>query len=369
DRIRRLDLATGMINTVAGVVPTSGCANMGDGGPARDAALCNLTAHASAPDGSIYLLDRGSASNPLAVRKISTDGIIDTIATANWPATDDSASLAVGPDGSVYVAQTRSVLRIWPTGEVRVFAGSVNANGNTGEGGPAVLARFGSGGPTGVFVGYDGRVVVGDSGNALLRMVDQQGIIRRIAGNGTGSAAGDGGSPLLALLGSGVLRSANAFDGTMYVTSRANHTVRVVRPSIGGDFMAEAFVPSPGGGEVYHFSATGRHLDTTNASTGAVIRSFGYDAAGRLTSVTEGASQVTLIERDAAGNPTKITAPLGGETLLDTDAEGYLSTLVGPSGAETELDYDAGGLLTHMVDASGAEHTYAYDADGQLLTP
>lgn len=369
DRIRRLDLTTGMIRHIAGVAPTAGCANMNDGGLARDAALCNLTAHASAPDGSIYLLDRGSATNPLAVRKISTDGIIDTIATANWPATDDSAALAVGPDGSVYVAQTRSVLRIWPTGEVRPFAGDVKANGDTGEGGPALLARFGSGGPTGVSVGADGRVTIGDSGNGQLRMVDQQGIIRRTAGNGLGAVSGNGGSPLLALLGPGVVRSIAAPDGAVYVTARSNHTLRVVRPSIGGDFLAEAFVPSPDGTEIYHFAANGRHLDTASASNGAHTSTFGYDAAGRLTSVTDAAGHVTLIERDTAGNPTLITAPLGQETLLDTDTAGYLSTLVGPDGAETELGYDPGGLLTHMVDASGAEHTYAYDADGRLLTP
>lgn len=369
DRLRRLDLETGSISHVAGVPPTSGCANMGDGGPARDAALCNLTAHANAPDGSIYLLDRGSAANPLAVRKISTDGIIDTVASATWSATDDSAALAVGPDGSVYVAQTRSVLRIWPTGEVRLFAGDIKANGDGGEGGPAVLARFGSGGPAGVAVGPDGRVVIGDSGNSLLRMVDQQGIIRRVAGSTTGGVNGNGGPPLLAQLGPGVLRSITAPDGTMFVTARSNHTVRVVRPSIGGDFLAEAIVPSPNGAEIYRFSAEGRHLDTASSSTGALTRTFGYDPAGRLTSVTDGAGNTTQIERDAAGNPTRITAPLGEETLLDTDPRGYLSTLVEPDGSETELGYDEGGLLTHIVDESGVERTYAYDADGRLITP
>jgi YD repeat-containing protein len=275
----------------------------------------------------------------------------------------------VGPDGSVYVAQTRSVLRIWPTGEVRVFAGDTQANGDSGEGGPALLARFGSGGPSGVTLGADGRVIISDTGNGELRMVDQQGIIRRIVGNGTGSVSGNGGPPLLAQFGTGVVRSALAPDGTLFLTARSNHTVRVVRPSIGGDFLAEAFVPSPDGSEIYHFAADGRHLDTESAGTGAVISTFGYDAAGRLTSLTDAAGQVTLIERDAAGNPTKITAPLGEETLLDTDARGYLSTLVGPDGAETDMGYDPGGLLTHMVDASGVEQTYAYDADGRLLTP
>jgi YD repeat-containing protein len=368
DRIRRLDLKTGLISHVAGVAPTAGCANMGDGGPARSAAICNLAAHASAPDGSIYLLDRGSPTNPLAVRKISTDGTIDTIAHASWSVTDEElGGLAIGPDGSVYVAQTRSVLRILPTGQVRVFAGDLNANGNSGDGGLATLARFGAGGPTAVTVSADGRVLISDPGNGLLRMVDQQGIIRRIAGSTLADPAGNGGPPLGAALGTTVFRTAQALDGSMYVTTRFNHTVRVVRPNIAGDFAGQARVPSRDGTEIYRFSAEGRHLDTTSASTGQLRYTFGYDAEGRLTSVTDGAGQTTLIERDPEGNPTKITAPLGEETLLDTNGDGYVSAFIGPMGDETELEYDDGGLLTHLVDASGVEHTYAYDADGRLL--
>jgi YD repeat-containing protein len=369
DRLRRLDLATGRISLVAGVRPTSGCANMGDGGLARDAALCNLTAHASAPDGSIYLLDRGNAQNPLAIRKISTDGTIDTVGTANWPATDDVASLAVGPDGSVYVAQTRSVLRLLPTGEMRHFAGNLAANGDTGEGGPAVLARFGTGGPSDVSVGADGRVYIGDTGNAQIRMVDQQGIIRRLAGTVGGTAGGNGGSPLTAMLGSGVVHSVLGPDGSMFVTSRSNHTVRVVKPNLVGDFAGEAVVPSRDGSQLYRFAADGRHLETRTASTGALVYAFEYDADGRLIAVRDAAAHTTLIERDEDGNPIRIVAPLGEETLLDTDARGYVATFIAPNGDETALTYSADGLLTRRIDPSGTDHAYSYDADGRLLSP
>jgi YD repeat-containing protein len=369
DRVRRLDVATGRISLVAGVRPTSGCANMGDGGLARDAAICNLTAHASAPDGSIYLLDRGNTANPLAIRKISTDGTIDTIGAANWANTDDSAHLAVGPDGSVYVAQTRSVLRILPTGEVRNFAGNVAANGDTGEGGSALLARFGSGGPSGVSVGTDGRVYIGDTGNAQIRMVDQQGIIRRLAGTVGGNASGNGGSPLTAMLGSGVVRSVIGPDGAMFVTSRNNHTVRVVKPSIVGDFAGEAVIPSPDGTQLYRFGADGRHLETRTASSGALVYSFEYDGDGHLIAASDATGHTTLIERDEDGNPIRIVAPLGEETILDTDAEGYVSTFVAPNGDETALTYSADGLLTRRLDPSGSEHTYSYDVDGRLLSP
>lgn len=369
DRIRSLNLDTGLISHVAGVRPTSGCANMGDGGPARDAALCDLAAHASAPDGSIYLLDRGSAQNPMALRKISTDGIIDTVGNATWNAVDDSVALAVGPDGSVYIAQPRNVLRILPTGEVKLFAGNLTANGSSGEGGPATMARFGANGPTGVSVDAEGRIHISDNGNSQIRMVDQRGAIRRVAGTSLGSVSGDGGSPLAASLGVGTLRSAFAPDGSMFITAVSNHVVRVVRPKIAGDFEGEALVPAPEGGELYHFSADGRHLSTTLLPGGALLYSFGYDESGLLSSVIDSAGLETLIERDAAGNPTKIRAPLGEETLLDTNGDGYISTFITPDGSEITATYEAGGLLTNLVDENGDEHEYVYDATGRLITP
>jgi YD repeat-containing protein len=217
-----------------------------------------------------------------------------------------------------------------------------------------------------VQVGNDGRVYVSDTGNALLRMIDQQGIIRRIAGSTLADPGGNGGPPLSAALGTEVFRTAHGPEGSIYVTSRFDHTVRAIAPTIAGDFSGQPRVPSRDGTELYRFSAEGRHLDTTRASDGALLYSFGYDAAGRLTTVTDGAGQMTEIERDPEGNPTRIIAPSGEETLIDT-VDGYASTFIGPTGEETELGYDEGGLLTRVIDASGVEHSYAYDADGRLL--
>lgn len=249
-----------------------------------------------------------------------------------------------------------------------MFAGDGVTTGSSGEGGPALLARFGTGGPSGVFVGLDGRVFIGDTGNAQVRMVDQQGIIRRVAGTSAANVSGNGGSPLLAALGTGVVRAALGPDGAMFVTARSNHTLRVVRPTIAGDFSGEALVPSLDGTELYRFAADGRHLETTILATGELEYSFGYDADGRLVDVTDLDGNVTVIERDEAGDPMRIIAPGGEETLLDT-VDGYVSNFVGPDGEETELSYGADGLLVRLVDASGTEHSYAYDADGRLLSP
>jgi RHS repeat-associated protein len=364
DRIRRLDLQTKQIRHIAGRTPGSGCVNRGDGGLARDAALCNLISHAVGPDGSIYVLDRGTSISDGSVRKISPNGFIERIAGGSWAANVDPGDIAVGPDGSVYVTGDRSIRRILPTGEERVFAGT-GVSGNTGDGGLATAATFGGGGPWSVTALPDGRVMVGDNGNLVLRLIDQKGIMHRFAGSGD-VVRGDGGTPLSAGLGAGNLRPAPGPDGSVFITSRNNQTIRRIRPTLGGNFAADLLVPSEDGREVYRFDANGRHLETLHALTGGLLYSFGYDAEGRLTQIVDGDGNETSIERDAEGRPAHIVAPFGQDTALETDTNGYLSRITAPSGAQTQLGYDELGQLHSEVDPRGGQHAFSYDASGRL---
>jgi YD repeat-containing protein len=365
DTIRRLDPQTGIVSHVAG--GTGACTDSGEGGPARQARICHLLSHANGPDGSIYYIDRGAAGVAPTIRKISPNGIVQTIGTGLWGSQDDSGDIAIGPDGSVYVTRPGFLQRILPTGEVQHFAGDATLLGSSGEGGPATLARFGSGGPNGVTVGSDGRVYVGDNGNALIRMVDPTGIIRRVVGATTNAISGDGGSPLLANLGPGNIRTALGPDGALYTTARTNNTLRVVRPAVRESSAGELLVPSDDGSETYRFDANGRHLDTRQTAGGTLRYSFGYDAAGRLISVSN-AGQVLQIERDAGGRPTRLLAASGEQTLLETDENGYLSRMTPPLGAQVQLDYDALGRLVQRQDGTGS-HDYGYDAEGRLSAP
>ena len=93
----------------------------GDGGPARQASLAYPRGIAFAPDGSLYIADTGNSR----VRRVGTDGAISTVAgVGSWngdlegcsmdgdggPATGAGlcapSGVAVGPDGTVYVADT-----------------------------------------------------------------------------------------------------------------------------------------------------------------------------------------------------------------------------------------------------------------------
>jgi DNA-binding beta-propeller fold protein YncE len=108
-RIRRVG-RDGIITTIAGGE------NLRDADEARSAAearFCGLGAIAAAPDGTVYFDDCGT------VRAIAPDGSLQVVRRGIY----DDGDLAVGPDGSLYVAEP-SANRIWlrsPDGSSRVF--------------------------------------------------------------------------------------------------------------------------------------------------------------------------------------------------------------------------------------------------------
>src|SRR5439155_25388789 len=104
----------------------------GDGGPATLARLAQPVGMAVGPDGALYIADSGN----YRVRRVGTDGIIRTIAGTNICCTpgdggpaanaylDYPEAVAVGPDGSVYIATTYRIRRVGPDGIINTLAGN-----------------------------------------------------------------------------------------------------------------------------------------------------------------------------------------------------------------------------------------------------
>lgn len=171
-------------------------------------------------------------------------------------------------------------------------------------------------------VGPDGSVFVTDQGNARVRVITPDGIIRTLAGNGTAGALGDGGLARAAEIsgqGLGVVCSFSDIaevgvavgpDSNVYIGDTCNNRVRRVRWLIPGASPSGSTIASEDGSELYIFDGAGRHLRTLDALTGAARYQFAYDAAGRLTSVTDVDGNITTIEHDASGNPMAIVSPL-----------------------------------------------------------
>jgi sugar lactone lactonase YvrE len=203
-RIRRVDLASGIITTVAG----SGTAGWGgDGGPAVAALLEDPKAVWVASSGDFYIVDSGNER----IRRVDRSGTISTIAGTGvagfagdgGPALaaqfDGPRSLAGDNAGNLYVADDNNhrVRRIDPSGVVTTVAGTGTA-AFAGDGGPARSAQLNH--PRGVVVDGRGNVFVADSMNHRIRMIDLAGVIATVAGCGRQGFGGDGGPATVARL-------------------------------------------------------------------------------------------------------------------------------------------------------------------------
>lgn len=119
------------------------------------------------------------------------------------------------PDGEMLVVSSylHQIFRIAPDGAIRVFAGA-GEPGHAGDGGPKEEALFDS--PRALAIGADGSVYVAE--NAYLRKISPQGIVSTIAGNGETSCLAPGSAPLQNRAG-GINRMSAGRDGALYILS------------------------------------------------------------------------------------------------------------------------------------------------------
>ena len=176
-RIRRLDLASGIIDTFAG---NGEKARGGDGLPARQASILGARAVCMDHHGNTYIAEREGNG----VRVVTAGGIMGTV------------------------------------------AGAAAERGYTGDGGAALAATWGA--PKAIRCDAAGHIIVVDTENHAIRRIDvNTGIVTTIAGGQLGGH-GDGGPATDAGLdrphGCGI-----AADGAIYIADSNNHRVRVVQ--------------------------------------------------------------------------------------------------------------------------------------------
>jgi uncharacterized protein (TIGR03437 family) len=161
-------------------------------GGTENLTLSNPFAIAVDMEGSLFVCD----TNQNRILKRRQDGTVTTLATG----IRQPARIGLGGDGSVYVTGLpgRSVLRISESGVVNSFAGTGDS-GDDGDGRPATEARF-----------RDIRAILPtrlgiallDSGNNRIRVVESNGIIQNLAGNGRLAPVEEGSVAKLSAIGS-----------------------------------------------------------------------------------------------------------------------------------------------------------------------
>jgi len=231
-RVRRLDLVSGQITTVAG---TGEKGYAGDGGPATEAKLNEPYEVRFDRDGNMLFVEMQNA----VVRRVDRDtGVITTIAGTGesgfsgdgGPATaatfNQPHSIAVGPDGATYVADIRNhrVRRIDPeSGTIDTFAGT-GAQDPTPEGAP--LAGTPLNGPRTMAFGPSGDLFLAlREGNAVYRIDMKARTLHHIAGTGEKGYSGDSGPAKEAAL-SGPKGISVGPRGGVYIADTESHTIR-----------------------------------------------------------------------------------------------------------------------------------------------
>jgi uncharacterized protein (TIGR03437 family) len=227
NRIRKVDVSTGIITTVAGN-GTPG--HSGDGGPATSAQLQEPLGVAFDKAGNFYIADSNS------VRKVDTSGKITTVAGGALTATPGDGGpatsagiiprgVAIDAAGNIFVSDflTNAVREVNTKGIINTVAGVPGGSGSSGDGGPAASALFG--GIYGVAVDSAENLYISDFGNYRLREVNAAGIITTAAG-GPSRTLGDGGPPTSAYLQPSDVAVDSA--GNYYIADYVNNRVRKV---------------------------------------------------------------------------------------------------------------------------------------------
>jgi uncharacterized protein (TIGR03437 family) len=234
--VRKVD-TNGIISTVAGDGGQGGFS--GDGGLATQALLANPQGVAVDKSGNLYIVDRGNQR----IRMVNaSSGIISTIAGSSTtgysgdggPAAQATfnlpSSIAIDASGNLYIADTNNwaIRRISTSGIITTVAGN-GQYGYGGDNGQATKAKLA--GPTGVAVDASGNLYIADSGNERIRYVNSSGVIATIAGTGVAGFSGDGSAATAARFSNPVAVALDA-SGNVYVADLDNNRIR--RFALGG---------------------------------------------------------------------------------------------------------------------------------------
>jgi RHS repeat-associated protein len=230
---RSADSLGQVIIPVAGVGAAS---YVGDGGPATRAWLAYPAGLTVGPDGSLYIAD--SYNN--RIRRVDPNGLITTVAGNGTggsggdggPATQaqlySPVDVALGIDGSLYIADSNNyrVRRVSPEGIITTVAGT-GMTGSGGDGQPATQAALNH--PYGITVGQDGSLYIAELFGHRVRRVGPDGLITTVAGMGTPGFSGDGGPAMAAHL-ANPWGLAIGPDGSLYIADASNYRIRRVSP-------------------------------------------------------------------------------------------------------------------------------------------
>ncbi len=181
--------------------------------------------------GTVYLLVKGQGR----IVKIVNGRLLTVVGGGTKALAEGVSALDIAVTGLTFTVDSNGLIyfttpssRVWKVdaaGRIAVFAGT-GVGGNTGDGGPAKDATFG----TIRDMDFDGsgNLYVLDSSNYRIRRIATDGRIYACAGSGVNGFGGDGGPAVNAKFGSLVYQMAVGSHGEVYVADYYNSRIRKV---------------------------------------------------------------------------------------------------------------------------------------------
>lgn len=263
------------------------------------------------------------------VRTIAGDGT-QGCASGGGMAVDsplaDPLSIAVGPDGSLYIADRscRRVRRVGPLGRLTTYAGN-GVDVSDGDGGLATAAAIGR--PGLVAVDDAGNVFIADGSNRIRRVDAATRQITTVAGGGTGTSFDQPATDL------GLVPADMAFgpDGWLYVVDRAAPApvIRIDPDTLDVEPVL-ADLDGPWSANVASLTSVHR-------------MAFGPDGSLYLAGRPDGGLPVVVRWVPGTGARSVVA---GRPTSTDRDGDGLAATSVGIDPSALGVDADGNVYLT-----------------------
>jgi hypothetical protein len=376
-RIRKIGKG-GRITTVVDAANTPG--DVGDGGPGVAAEVNQPMGLALDPGGNLYIAD----SLNHRIRRLSTLGLMSSVATG------DAEGVAYSNDALFIPDTVTCTIRRLDGSGLRTVAGNGTC-GWSGDDGSALAARIS---PLAI-AALDGAVafvqraayVNFDNDANLLRVVDVDGTVRRLAGAGHSGLGGDGGPALDAQLSEYSARTAVDPAGRVLVTDgprlrriEADGTIHTIAGSTrtphdtgaGGPAAAATFnmisdVAAAANGDIYLADADDSGLYRIDAATGTISRlPVGGYPVGLF---TDGSGALLFGQRcsiqriDSAG----VVTTVAGSTTCGASPDG--TPAVGASlGTITDVALDGAGGMLFAEQKAGSTGTVRHVGPNGLLS-
>lgn len=368
NRIRKINIASGIISTVAGT-GTAGYIG-GDNGQATMAALNAPDGIAFNASGNLYIADFGNN----CIREVNTaSGIITTAANTATNTTINfgvyGGSIAFDNSGNMYISNADNIAADNIIRKVDAISGAVNivcgtgAPGYNGDNITAAIAQLDI--PADIVFDTANNMYIADRGNNRIRKVDAiSGIITTIAGNGIGGYNGDGITATTAELDS---PSSIAFDasGNMYISDYNNNRIREVNtvgiintiagtgtagytgdngPATTAQIEDAWHISVDKTGSLYMVDRNGNYVRKINTAgiigTIAGVGTYGYGGDGGPAAIGI-LFQPTDVKADANGNV--YIADAGNQRIRQIDTSGIITTVAGSGSSNFSGD---GSLAT-----------------------